>query len=177
MSATTKSTVGIDIYHLHFFVVCGSYTFVGYIAVLSEGVKCRIEILGSGEKFVSAGMIKVGFQALSDIFCLENLDYLLTLDDVSVRSVNTETVYSLITVVVSNIESPQQCVMIHTFLGGFNTTGTAVGTIKNTGYPKYQTVKLSATVLTAAHGFFNFFFDIVVVITNVLLGSMTGQMQ
>ena len=67
--------------------------------------------------------------------------------------------------------------MIYTFLGRLDTPGTAVGTMKNTGYPQYQPVEFTAPVLTAAHGFLDLFFDIVVAVFDILLGSMTGQMQ
>lgn len=141
--------MGIHINHLSFFVVGGGHIFVGDIAVLGEGVKHRIEVLCSREKIASAGVIEVGFQSLFDILGLDDLNDLLSLDNVPVRSVHAKTINRLITVVVSNIESPQQCVMIYTFIGRLNTTGTAVGTMKNTGYPKYQPVKLTAPVLTA----------------------------
>lgn len=112
-----------------------------------------------------------------NILCLENLNDLLSLYNVPVGSVHAETIYRLIAIVVSYIKSPQQCVMIYTFLGRLDTPGTAVGTMKNTGYPKYQTMKLSAPVLTAAHGFLDLFFDIVVAVFDILLGSVAGQVQ
>ena len=49
--------------------------------------------------------------------------------------------------------------------------------MKNAGYPKYQPVELSAPVLTAAHGLFYFLLDIVITVFDILLGSVTGQMQ
>ena len=169
--------MGIHMNHLSLFVVGGGHIFVGYIAVLSERIKSRVEVLCSREKIASAGVIEVGFQALSDILCLEYLDYLLSLDDIPVRSVHAETVYCLIAVVVGYAERPHKRIVIHTFIRRLNTTGTAVGTVKNTGYPKYQTMKLSAPVLTAAHGFLDLFFDIVIAVFDILLGSMTRQMQ
>ena len=163
--------------HLSLFVVGGGHIFVGYIAVFSKGIKCRIEGLCTGEKIASAGVVEVGLQSLFDILCLENLNDLLSFDDVSVGSVHAETVNRLIAVVVSNAERPHKRIVIHTFIGRLNTMGTAIGTVKNTGYPKYQTMELSAPVLTAAHGFLDFLFDIVIAVIYVLLGSMMGQMQ
>ena len=119
--------MGIHMNHLSLFVVGGGHIFVSNIAVFSEGVKHRIEVLCCGEKIASAGVVEVGFQALYDVLRLEYLDYLLSLDDVPIGSIHAETVYRLIAVVVSNIESPQQCIMIHTFIGRLNTTETAVG--------------------------------------------------
>lgn len=54
---------------------------------------------------------------------------------------------------------------------------TAVGTMQDTSYPKYQTMELSAPVLTAAHGFLDLFFNIVIAVFDILLGSVTGQVQ
>ena len=79
-------------------------------------------------------MVKVGFQAMFDILRLENLNDLFSLDNVPVGSVHTETVYRLIAVVVSYAERPHKRIMIHAFIGRLNTTGTAVRTMKNTGY-------------------------------------------
>ena len=155
----------IYIDHLSLFVVGSSHIFVDYIAVLSKGVKCQIEVLCRGEKFASASVVEIGFQALFDVLCLENLDYLLSFDDVSVWSVHTETVYRLIAVIMGYAERLHKCIVVDIFFGGLNTSGTAVGTMKNTGYPQNQTVKLSAPVLTAAHGFLDLFFDIVIAIT------------
>lgn len=169
--------MGIHINHLSFFVVGGGHIFVGDIAVLGEGVKHRIEVLCSREKIASAGVVKVGFQTLSDILSLEDLDYLLSFDDIPVGSVYAETVYRLIAVVVSYAERPHKCLVVHAFVGRLNTTGTAVRTMQDTSYPKYQAVKLSAPVLTTAHGFLDLFFDIVVAVFDILLGSMMGQMQ
>jgi hypothetical protein len=163
--------------HLSLFVIGGGHIFISDIPILRKSIKSRIEILCRGKKIASAGMIKIGLQPLFDILCLEYLNDLLSLDDVSIRSIHTETVYRLIAIVVSYIKSPQQCVMIYTFLGRLDTPGTAVGTMKNTGYPKYQPVKLSAPILTTAHGFLDLFFDIVVAVFDILLGSMTGQVQ
>ena len=67
--------------------------------------------------------------------------------------------------------------MVDCFFGRFNSSGTAVHTMKNAGYPKYQTVELSTPVLTAAHRAFYIFFDILITVIYVLLGSVTGQMQ
>ena len=171
------SDMGIHMNHLSLFVVGGGDIFVSNIAVFSKSIESRIEVLCRREKIASAGVVEVGLQAMFDILGLEDLDYLLSLDDVPVGSVHAETIYRLIAIVVSYIKSPQQCVMIYTFLGRLNTSGTAVGTMKNTGYPKYQTMKLSAPVLTAAHGFLDLFFDIVVAVFDILLGSVAGQVQ
>lgn len=135
--------MGIHIDHLSLFVVGGGHIFVGYIAVFSEGVKRRIEVIRFREKIASAGVVKVGFQTLSDILSLEDLDYLLSFDDIPVGSVYAETVYRLIAVVVSYAERPHKCLVIHAFIGRLNTSGTAVGTMKNTGYPQNQAVELS----------------------------------
>lgn len=163
--------------HLSLFVVGGGHIFVGYIAVLRKSIKSRIEVLCGRKKIASASVVEIGLQALFDILCLDDLNDLLSFDDVSVGSVHAETVNRLIAVVVSNIESPQQCAMIHTFLGRLDTPGTAVGTMQDTSYPKYQPVKLTAPVLTAAHRLLDLFFDIVVAVFDILLGSMMGQMQ
>lgn len=163
--------------HLSLFVVGSGHIFVGNIAVLSEGVKCRIEVLCRGEKIASAGMIKIGLQALFYVLCLEDLNDLLSLDDIPVGSVYTETVYRLIAVVVCDVERPHKRIMVDSFFGRFDTSGTAVHTMKNAGYPQYQSVEFTAPVLTAAHGFLDLFFDIVVAVFDILLGSMTGQMQ
>lgn len=171
------SDMGIHMNHLSLFVVGGGDIFVSNIAVFSKSIESRIEVLCRREKIASAGVVEVGLQAMFDILGLEDLDYLLSLDDVPVGSIHAETIYRLITIVVSNIESPQQYVMIHTFLGRLNATGTAVHTMKNASYPKYQTVELSAPVLTAAHGFLDLFFDIVVTVFDILLGSVAGQVQ
>ena len=170
------SDMGIHMNHLSLFVVGSGHIFVGDIAVLSEGVKCRIEVLCRGEKIASAGVVEIGLQAMFDILGLEDLDYLLSLDNVPVGSVHAETVNRLIAVVVCDAERSHKRIMIHAFIGRLNTTGTAVRTMKNTGYPKYQTMKLSAPVLTTAHRFFDFFFDILIAVIYVLLGSVTGQM-
>ena len=163
--------------HLSLFVVGGGHIFVGDIAVFSEGIKCRVEVLCSRKKITSTGVIEVGLQALLYLFRLEYLNDLLSLDDVPVGSIHAETIYRLIAVVVGDAERPHKRIMIHAFLGRFNTTGTAVGTMQNTSYPKYQPVKLSAPVLTATHGFLDLFFDIVVAVFDILLGSVAGQMQ
>lgn len=169
--------MGIHMNHLSLFVVCGGHIFVGDIAVFGKGVKCRIEVLCGRKKIASAGMIKIEFQALFYLFRLEYLNDLLSLDDVPVRSIHAETVYRLIAVVVSKVECSQKCIVIHAFIGRLDTPGTAVGTMKNTGYPKYQTMKLSAPVLTTAHGFLDLFFDIIIAVIYIFLGSITGQMQ
>ena len=96
--------MGIHMNHLSLFVVGGGHIFVGNIAVLSEGVKCRIEVLCRGEKIASAGMIKIGLQALFYVLCLEDLNDLLSLDDIPVGGIHAETVYRLIAVVVCNVE-------------------------------------------------------------------------
>ena len=163
--------------HLSLFVVGGGHIFVGNIAVLSEGVKCRIEVLCRGEKIASTGVIEVGLQALLYLFRLEYLNDLLSLDDIPVGGIHAETVYRLIAVVVGDAERSHKRIVVHTFIGRLNTTETAVGTMQDTGYPQYQPVEFTAPVLTAAHGFLDLFFDIVVAVFDILLGSMTGQMQ
>ena len=90
--------------HLSLFVVGGGHIFVGNIAVLSEGVKCRIEVLCRGEKIASTGVIEVGLQALLYLFRLEYLNDLLSLDDIPVGGIHAETIYRLIAVVVCNVE-------------------------------------------------------------------------
>ena len=163
--------------HLSLFVVGGGDIFISDIPILSERIKCRVEVLCGREKIASAGVIEVGLQALFYLFRLEYLNDLLSLDDVPVRSIHAETVYRLIAVVVSNAERPHKRIVIHAFIGRLNTTGTAVRTMQNTSYPKYQPVKLSTPILTAAHGFLDFFFDIVVAVIYIFLGSVTGQVQ
>ena len=169
--------MGIHMNHLSLFVVGGGDIFVCDIAVFSKGVKSRIEVLCGRKMIASAGMIKIGFQTLFDILGLENLNNLLSLDDIPVGSIHAETVNRLIAVVVGDAERPHKRIVIHAFIGRLNTSGTAVGTVKNTGYPKYQTMKLSALVLTTAHGFLDLFFDIIIAVIYIFLGSMTGQMQ
>ena len=68
--------------HLSHFVVGSGHIFVGYIAVLHKSIKSRIEVLCRREKIASAGVVEVGLQAMFDILGLEDLDYLLSLDDV-----------------------------------------------------------------------------------------------
>ena len=87
--------MGIHINHLGCSVVGGGEIFVSDIAVLRKRIERRIKVLCSREKIASAGMIKIGFQALLYLFCLEHLDYLFSLDDIPVRSVDTESVYCL----------------------------------------------------------------------------------
>jgi hypothetical protein len=169
--------MGIHINHLSLFVVGGGHIFVGYIAVLSERIKSRVEVLCRGEKITSTGVVEVGLQALFDVLCLENLNDLLSLDDIPVGSIHAETVYRLIAVVVSEVKRSQERIVVHAFLGRFDTTGTAISTMQNTSYPKYQSVELSAPVLTAAHGLFYFLLDIVITVFDILLGSVTGQVQ
>ncbi len=166
--------MGIHMNHLSLFVVGNGHVFIGDIAVFCKCIKCRVEVFCCREKIASAGMIKIGFQALFYLFRLEYLNDLLSLDNISIGSVHAETVYRLIAVVVCDIESPQQSIVIYAFLGRLDTTGTAVGTMKNTSYPKYQTVKFSAPILTAAHGFLDLFFDILIAVIYIFLGSMTG---
>ena len=84
--------------------------------------------------------------------------------DISVGSVYTETVYRLIAVVVCDVERPHKRIMVDSFCGRLDTSGTAVRTMKNTSYPKYQTMKLSTPVLTAAHRAFYIFFDILIAV-------------
>lgn len=98
--------------HLSLFVVGGGHIFVSDISVLCKSIESRVEVFCRWEKIASAGMIQLRFQTLSDILSLEDLNYLLSFDDIPVGSVYTETVYRLIAVVVSYIKSPQQCVMI-----------------------------------------------------------------
>ena len=169
--------MGIHINHLSLFVVGGGDIFISDIPIFRKSIECRIEVLCRGEKIASTGVIEVGLQALLYLFRLEYLNDLLSLDNVPVGSIHAETVNRLIAVVVGDAERPQKRIMIHTFLGRLDTPGTAVRTMKNTGYPKYQLVKLTAPVLTTAHGFLDLFFDIVIAVFNILLGSMTGQMQ
>lgn len=161
--------------HLSLFVVGGSHIFISDIPILRKSIERRIEVLCRWEKIASAGMIQLRFQALPDLLCLEYLNDLLSLDNVPVGSIHAETVYRLITVVVSKVERSQKCIVIHAFIGRLNSSGTAVGTMKNTGYPQYQTVELAAPVLTAAHGLLDLFFDILIAVIYVLLGSMTRQ--
>ena len=97
--------------HLSLFVVGGGHIFVGYIAVLSEGVKCRIEVLCCGEKIASAGVIEIGLQPLFDILCLDDLNDLLSLDNVPVGGIHAETIYRLIAVVVCDAERPHKRIM------------------------------------------------------------------
>lgn len=169
--------MGIHINHLSLFVVGGGDIFISDIPIFRKSIECRIEVLCRWEKIASAGMIQLRFQALPDLLCLEYLDDLLSFDDIPVGSVYAETVYRLIAVVVSYAERPHKCLVIHAFIGRLNTSGTAVGTMKNTGYPQYQSVELSAPVLTASHGFLDLFFDIIIAVIYIFLGSMTGQMQ
>jgi len=102
--------------HLSLFVVGGGYIFVSNIAVFGKGVKCRIEVLCCGKKTASAGVIEVGLQTLFDVLCLENLNDLLSLDDIPVRSVHTETVNRLIVVVVGYAERPHKRIMVHALI-------------------------------------------------------------
>ena len=139
-----RSDVGIYIDHLSLFVIGSGDIFISDVTVLRKSIESRIEVLCCRKKVATAGMIQFRFQPLPDLLCLEHLDDLFSLDDVPVRSINTETVYRLIAVVVSEVKRPQQSIMVHTFLGRFDTSGTAVGTMKNAGYPKYQPVELSA---------------------------------
>ncbi len=161
--------------HLSLFVVGGGHIFVSNIAVFSKSIESRVKVLCRGEKIASTGVIEIGLQALLYLFRLEYLNDLLSLDNVPVGSIHAETVYRLITVVVSKVECSQKCIVIHAFIGRLNSSGTAVGTMKNTGYPQYQTVELAAPVLTAAHGLLDLFFDILIAVIYVLLGSMTRQ--
>ena len=163
--------------HLSLFVVGGGHIFVGYIAVLSEGVKCRIEVLCCGEKIASAGVIEIGLQPLFDILCLDDLNDLLSLDNVPVGGIHAETIYRLIAVVVCDAERPHKRIMVHALIGRLYTSRTAVGTMQDTSYPKYQTMELSAPILTAAHRFLDLLFDIVVAVIYIFLGSVTGQVQ
>lgn len=169
--------MGIHINHLSLFVVGGGDIFISDIPIFRKSIECRIEVLCGRKKIASASVVEIGFQALFYILCLENPDYLLSLDNVPVGSIHAETVNRLIAVVVGDAERPQKRIMIHTFLGRLDTPGTAVRTMKNTGYPKYQPVKLTAPVLTAAHGLFYFLLDIVITVFDILLGSVTGQVQ
>ena len=171
-----KSDMGIHIDHLCRSVVGGGDIFVGDIPVFIKGIKSGIEVLCIWEKIASAGVIQLRLQALFDILCLDDLNDLLSLDDVPIGSIYAETVYCLIAIVVSDIESPQQCVMIHTFFGRLYTSGTTVRTMQDTSYPQYQTVELTTPVLTAAHGFLDLFFDILIAVIYIFLGSVTRQM-
>ena len=169
--------MGIHMNHLSLFVVGGGHIFISDIPILRKSIESRVEVLCRGEKIASAGVIEVGLQTLFDILRLDDLNDLLSFDDIPVGGIHTETVYRLIAVVVGYAERPHKRIMVHALIGRLNTSGTTVGTMKNTGYPKYQLVKLSAPVLTAAHGFLDLFFDIVVAVFDILLRSMTGQMQ
>ena len=95
--------MGIHMNHLRFLIVGSGDIFISDIPIFGKRIKCRIEVLCRWEKIASAGMIEVGLQALSDIFGLENLDYLLSLDNVSIRGIHAETINRLIAVVVSYI--------------------------------------------------------------------------
>ena len=163
--------------HLSLFVVGGGHIFISDIPILRKSIESRIEVLCCGEKIASAGVIEVGFQALFYILRLENLNDLLSLDNVPVGSVHAETVYRLIAVVVCDAERPHKRIMIHAFLGRLNTSGTTVRTMQDTSYPKYQPVELTTPVLTTAHGFLDLFFDKVIAVFDILLRSMTGQVQ
>lgn len=159
----------IYIYHLRFLVVGGGHIFVSDISVLRKGIKSVIEIYRFREKTATAGMIKLRLQALLDILALEHLDYLFSLDDIAVRSVCAETVYRLIPIIVSYIKRPHYRVMIHAFLGRLNTTGAAIGTMKNTSYPKNKTMELASSVLTAAHRSLDLVFNIVIAVSDILV--------
>ena len=163
--------------HLSLFVVGSGDIFISDIPILRKSIERRIEVLCRWEKIASAGMIQLRFQALFDILCLDDLNDLLSLDNVPVGGIHAETVNRLIAVVVCDAERPHKRIMVHALIGRLYTSRTAVGTMKNTGYPKYQTMKLSAPVLTAAHGFLDLLFDIVVAVFDILLGSVAGQVQ
>ena len=53
-------------------------------------------------------MIQLRFQPLPDLFCLEDLDDLFSLDDVPVGSVDAEPVYRLIAVIMSEDKRSQE---------------------------------------------------------------------
>lgn len=96
--------MGIYIDHLCRSVVGGGDIFVGDITVFSKGIECGIEVLCTGEKIASAGVVRLGLQALSDILCLEYLYDLFSLDDIPVGSIGAESVNCLIAVVVCYAE-------------------------------------------------------------------------
>jgi len=58
--------------------------------------------------------------------------------------------------------------MIYAFLGRLNTTGTAICTMKNAGYPQEQTMKFTSLVLTVAHRLFYSMFDIIIAVSDIL---------
>ena len=103
-----KSDVGIYIDHLRLFIVGGDHIFISDIAVLRKSIESRIEVLCVRKKITSAGVIQLRFQALPDLFCLEHLDDLFSLDDVPVRSVDAEPVYRLIAVIMSEVKRSQE---------------------------------------------------------------------
>lgn len=53
-------------------------------------------------------MIQLRFQPLPDLFCLEHLDDLFSLDDVPVGSVDAEPVYRLIAIIMSEVKRSQE---------------------------------------------------------------------
>ena len=108
--------MGIHMNHLSLFVVGGGDIFVGDIAVLGEGIESRVEVLCTGKKIASAGVVEVGLQALFDILCLDDLNDLLSLNDIPVGSVHAETVNRLITVAVSDTERPHKRIMVHALI-------------------------------------------------------------
>ena len=169
--------MGIHMNHLSLFVVGGSHIFISDIPILRKSIERRIEVLCRWEKIASAGMIQLRFQALFDILCLDDLNDLLSLDNVPVGGIHAGTVNRLIAVVVCDAERPHKRIMVHALIGRLYTSGTAVGTMQDTSYPKYQTMELSAPILTAAHRFLDLLFDIVVAVIYIFLGSVTGQVQ
>lgn len=96
--------MGIHINHLSLFVVGGGHIFVSDISVLCKSIESRIEVSCFREKIASAGMVEVGLQAMFYVLCLEDLNDLLSLDDIPVGGIHAETIYRLIAVVVCNVE-------------------------------------------------------------------------
>ena len=102
--------------HLSLFVVGGGHIFISDIPILRKSIKCRVEVFCCWEQIASAGVIEVGFQTLFNILGLEYLNDLLSLDDIPVGSVHTETVNRLIAVVVSDAERPHKRIMVHALI-------------------------------------------------------------
>ena len=82
--------------HLSLFVVGGSHIFISDIPILRKSIERRIEVLCRWEKIASAGMIQLRFQALFDILCLDDLNDLLSLDNVPVGGIHAEKIIQII---------------------------------------------------------------------------------
>ena len=100
--------MGIHIDHLSLFVVGSGHIFISDIPILCKSIESRIEVCCFRKKIASAGMIQLRFQPLPDLFCLEHLDDLFSLDDVPVGSVDAEPVYRLIAVIMSEVKRSQE---------------------------------------------------------------------